>query len=149
MRDSDASAAAPETAEISYETLREFKELVRLRTEAEVEAEALRQELAVLRSQLRTGYVADRSVVVTKRDTSYPLFEPKLMMSVRSLNGGAIVTHFGNQTHFFNVAERVDFTHDNYSCFLLLRESALNRAVFDFGCEYKNATADSRVAQLR
>ncbi len=95
----------------------------------------LETEVAALRAQVTQGFVRDLSVTISESQTAYPLVEPKLMISVTALHGGPVLAHFGTRTHHFVVGQRVDFRVKDCYCYLLLRESVRDRAVFNFGCE--------------
>lgn len=98
----------------------------------------LETEIKALRAQVTQGFVRDLDLTITESQTAYPLVEPKLMISVDALHGGPVLAHFGTETHFFMVGQRVDFRVRDCYCYLLLRESVRDRAVFHFGCERKN-----------
>ncbi|MBY8976132.1 hypothetical protein KHP62_09965 [Rhodobacteraceae bacterium NNCM2] len=93
------------------------------------------KEIAALRQQIDYGLVRDRIVVINKVATAYTLAPPKLLMSVKSLSGGAITAYFGDKTRFFNVGQRVDLSVGTRNCFLILLDSVRGQATFRFGCD--------------
>ena len=111
------------------------EELQRQLAHSTSDLQLLGDQLVALRSQITEGFVRDREVTVTQSHTAYWLVEPKLMLSVTSLHGGPILAHFGTETHFFAVGQRVDFRIRDCHCYLLLTESVMDRATFNFGCE--------------
>ena len=102
---------------------------------AEANLDRMSTDLASMRDQITEGYVHHRQVVVRANKTAYPLVEPKLMLSVDTLHGGSVLTYFGTQSYVFAVGQRVDFRLKDCECYLLLKESTTEKAVFAFGCE--------------
>lgn len=109
---------------------------------AETQARVLAEELAVLRSEMSwmrrmmgEGYVHLQQVAVDEVHTAYPLIEPRLLLSVKTLVGREVITTFDNATHTFSVGERIDFDFEDKKCFLLLAESERGRALFHMGCK--------------
>lgn len=92
-------------------------------------------EVGALKSQITDGYVTHKTVRIDEPYTAYSLLEPKLMISVDDLPGGAVLAHFGLRTERFAVGERLDFVEGTCNCFLLLMASVRDRAEFLFGCE--------------
>ncbi len=137
-------SAAPEIAggDTVLAEIRAMGERLDARLEqADVLADRLRADLDALREQLAHGFVENRTIEITEARTAYALVEPKLMLSVEALSGGALIVNFGTQTRNIRVAQRLDFDHGDCNCFLLLAESERDRAVFEFGCERENSPA--------
>lgn len=74
------------------------------------------------------------SIEASEAQTAYWLMAPKLMLSVQALRDGPVIVHFANRTEHLAVGQHVEFTHEGCACFLLLRKSTREGAVFDFRC---------------
>lgn len=94
-------------------------------TEARIEA---------MRTAVTSGYVASREVEVTETDRGYWLVEPKLMIGVQNLSGGALLVNFADRFETFRIGERKDLAVGGCDCYLILTESKRGRAKFYFGC---------------
>lgn len=97
------------------------------------------KEITALRQQIDYDLIRDRIVVINKIATAYSLVPPKLLMSVKSLSGGAIIAYFGDKTRFFNIGQRVDLEVGGRKCFLILLDSVRGQATFRFGCDGRPA----------
>lgn len=113
----------------------EFHALESRTASAELLVEKMSNELVKVRSQIRSNLIYDSLVVVREKSTSHLLIEPKLMLSVQDLAEGTILVRFGSEKRLFDVAETHEFKHDKCSCFLVLLESSIEKAVFRFGCK--------------
>lgn len=88
------------------------------------------------------------TVTVTEAGVAVDIIPPKLAMSVRKLKDGPIFAYFGTSRHIFEVATRREFTFEGRKCYLVLRSSSEEAAVFDFGCD-RSVIANGPIADLK
>ncbi len=129
-------------AEMVREQAADLKTLKQAFQAASTDARSLRAEndrlsveLDWLFERIPEGFVHLRKIRVEKAQFAYPMVEPKLMLSVKSLMQAPITATFGTTTHMFSVGERVDFVLKDCDCFLLLEQASTGAAVFNFGCQ--------------
>ncbi|MEM0947424.1 MAG: hypothetical protein AAGK37_08470 [Pseudomonadota bacterium] len=130
-------------AVIQSELAQQTEDLASAQTAENATQAQLAADLAALRAQLTHGFVTQRTVEVTEARVAYHLIEPKLMLSVEGLPGGALIVNFANQTRSMRVAQTVEFAYGPCRCYLLLTASTRGQAVFDFGCEEAEGTPGS------
>ena len=110
------------------------KEYAELLVKAKVALDATEGSLKEIRQEMLDGYPVMKDIEVTETHHAYWLYEPGLMLGVRSLAGGSLLVDFANRSTVIFVGERIDFSFEGMSCFLLLKSSIRGQASFRFGC---------------